>query len=235
MLICRADSSAWPYFTIMEHQPSKYIPALRYSWLTKFYDTFLGITFPEKRIKQALILQCTFRGNEHVLDFGTGTATLSIMIKKQFQGLQVSGIDADEQVLRIAKRKIVKYNLDIGLIHYDGLHIPLPDNAVDKVVSSLVFHHISTENKKTVLKEIFRIIRPGSEIHIADFGKATNLYQKIAFGIFRRMDGEENTSINSKGLLPEFLKEAGFTNVVETQYFNTLFGTIKLISATKNE
>ena len=78
-------------------------------------------------------------------------------------------------------------------------------------------------------------MKPGGQLHIADFGKANNIFTKIAFGIFRRLDGEENTRINSQGLLPEFIKKVGFTNVKETKYFNTLFGTVKLISAIKNE
>jgi len=60
------------------------------------------------------------------------------------------------------------------------------------------------------LKELYRVLKPGGELHIVDFGKANNLYAKLAFGIFRRIDGEENTRVNSKGLLPQFIKEAGF-------------------------
>lgn len=53
-----------------------YIQALRYNWLTKFYDFLLSITFPEKKIKQALINQLNLTGSETILDFGYGTATL---------------------------------------------------------------------------------------------------------------------------------------------------------------
>ena len=34
---------------------SNFIPALRFKILTKLYDFFLSVTFPEKKIKQALI------------------------------------------------------------------------------------------------------------------------------------------------------------------------------------
>lgn len=207
-----------------------YIPALRYHWLTKFYDLLLGITFPEKKIKKALIEQAKFNAGERVLDFGTGTATLSMMIKRQFPGIKIIGADVDKSILEIAAKKT---GAGIELIHYDGSHLPLPGESIDKVVSSLVFHHISTENKEIILAEIFRILRPGGELHIADFGKAINFYERVAFGIFRRMDGEENTRVNSRGLLPKFIMRAGFVNVRETKYFNTLFGTIKLISAVK--
>ena len=83
------------------------------------------------------------------------------------------------------------------------------------------------------MKELCRVLKPGGELHIADFGKPKTLYAKLAFSIFRRMDGEENTRVNARGQLPKFIEEAGFTNVKETKYFNTLFGTIKLIRAVK--
>lgn len=209
-----------------------FIPALRYNWLTKFYDFLLGITFPEKKIKHALIKQCMFNGNENLLDFGTGTATLSLLIKQQYPNISVTGIDVDGKILEIAREKGGSV---IQLQQYDGSHIPFAENTFDKIISSLVFHHIPTTNKKVVLRELYRILRPGRELHIADFGKAKNLYTKLAFGIFRRMDGEENTRVNSRGLLPDYIQNAGFRNVEETRYFNTLFGTIKLIRAIKNE
>jgi len=218
--------------TTLQMNNTNYIPALRYNWLTKFYDSLLSITFPENKIKQALIKQCSLSGSESVLDFGVGTATLSIMIKQQFPSISIIGIDVDSKILEIAKNKV---NEKIKLLQYDGAYIPLPNKGIDKIVSSLVFHHIPTEDKKIVLKELYRLLKPGGELHIADFGKANSFYAKIAFAIFRRMDGEENTRVNSRGLLSEFIKSAGFTNVKETKYFNTLFGTIKLISAVKNE
>ena len=211
---------------------TKFVPALRYKSLTGLYDFFLRITFPEKKIKQALIDQCSFKTDERILDFGIGTATLSLMIKQQFPSINITGIDVDSKILEIAKNK-VKGN--VNLLQYDGSHIPLPDESIDKILSSLVFHHIATANKKIVLKELYRVLKPGGEFHIADFGKANNLYSKLAFGIFRRIDGEENTRINAMGLLPSFISDAGFSDTQETTNFNTAFGTVVLIKATKHE
>ena len=88
--------------------PSKsYIPALRFNWLTRFYDLLLGLTFPEKKIKQALIDQCRLAGQERILDFGTGTATLSLMIKQQYPDVAVTGIDVDYKILNMAQKKPV--------------------------------------------------------------------------------------------------------------------------------
>jgi len=49
--------------------------------------------------------------------------------------------------------------------------LPYPDNSFDRVVSSLVFHHLTRENKIHSLKEVFRVLKPQGELHVLDFGK----------------------------------------------------------------
>ncbi|PZR02466.1 MAG: hypothetical protein DI539_27630 [Flavobacterium psychrophilum] len=46
---------------------------------------------------------------------------------------------------------------------------------------------MSTANKRVVLQDLYRIVQPGGELHIADFGKSNNLRAKLAFGFFRRL------------------------------------------------
>ena len=104
----------------------------------------------------------------------------------------------------------------------------------DKIVSSLVFHHIPTADKETLLKQLYEITKPGGEIVIADFGKPRTIYTKIAFGVFRRFDGKDNTQTNRDGLLPGFIDSSGFNNVRVISFFNTAFGTIELIKGIKN-
>ncbi|MBE7170424.1 MAG: class I SAM-dependent methyltransferase [Williamsia sp.] len=207
-----------------------YIPALRYNWLTRFYDFFLSLTFPERKIKQRLISQLKLQGNENILDFGVGTATLSLMIKTQYPTVQITGIDVDEKILSIARQKA---DNTIQLLRYDGSTLPFETGSFDVVVSSLVFHHLPTDVKKTVLNELHQVLKRTGILHIADFGKPASVYARLAFGIFRRFDGEENTRVNARGALPSFLEKAGFVSVKEPAHFNTAFGTVRVISAGK--
>lgn len=208
----------------------KFVPALRYSWLTRWYDIILSVTFPEKKIKQGIINQLNIHGPARLLDFGVGTGTLSLMIKKQVPEAHITGVDVDKRILALAQKKTQDL---IKLQHYDGYLLPFDEKSFEIIVSSLVFHHIPTENKKTLLKELWRVSTSNSSLHIADFGKPANLYAKLAFSIFRRFDGEENTRVNARGLLSKFISEAGFKNVQQTAYFNTAVGTVVLLKATK--
>lgn len=214
----------------------KYVPALRFKALTKLYDRLLSVTFQEKKIKQALINQLQINGTETVLDFGCGTGTLAIMIKEQFPSVNIVGIDVDAEIIAIAEKKIKAKGLSIPLKKYDGESLAfLGHQQFDRIVSSLVFHHIPTTTKRNVLSQLYRITKPGAELHIADFGKPKNLYTKAAFGLLRRFDGVENTSVNVEGLLPHFIKGGGFKEIQVTQSFNTAFGTVELIKAKDTE
>lgn len=217
---------------MLQMNKTSFIPALRYKKLTRFFDFFLAVTFPEKKIKHALIHQLQLKGNEAILDFGCGTGTLAIMIKEQYPSVNIIGIDVDPEIIAIAENKIKRKGLSIPIKRYDGENLSLfGHQQFDKVVSSLVFHHLSTSKKRTIFSHLYRIIKPGGELHIADFGKGKNFYTKAAFEFLRRFDGVENTAVNSEGLLPVFIKGCGFNEVEILQSFNTAVGTVDLIKA----
>ncbi len=163
-----------------------------------------------------------------VLDLGCGTATLTILIKKACPEAEVTGLDGDPKILEIARSKVGE--LDITLGQGMAFELPYPDGSFDRVVSSLVIHHLTRENKMRTFREIFRVLRPGCELHVADLGKPHNALMFLISLIFRRL---EETSDNIKGLLPEMLSETGFEQVEETARFMTAFGTLSLYRARK--
>ncbi len=165
-----------------------------------------------------------------VLDLGCGTATLTLLIKKACPEAEVTGLDGDPTILEIARSKVEEAKLDIALDQGMAFELPYPDGYFDRVVSSLVLHHLTHENKMRTFEEILRVLRPGGELHIADFGKPHNVLMYMISLIFRHL---EETSDNIKGLLPEMLRKTGFEQVEETATFMTVFGTLSLYRARK--
>jgi ubiquinone/menaquinone biosynthesis C-methylase UbiE len=212
---------------------TKYIPALRFKWLTPLYDFFLNLTMPEKKIKQALIETANIPAGVKVLDFGCGTATLTIMVKQLSPEAKVTGIDIDTEILDKATKKIKEEKLDIFLLDYDGKHLPFQRNAFDRVISCLVFHHLDTDIKQNIMAEIFRVMNKDGQLLIADFGRSKSWIQRILFNIIRSLDGFKSTDANARGLLPEMISDAGFDNVTIKKRFKTFFGEVQLISAQK--
>lgn len=189
---------------------SNFIPALRFNWLTRLYDPVLGFTMPEKKIKSDLVLQAGITSGHQVLDFGCGTLTLSILAKGKHPDAIFTAIDVDEKVLAIAKRKQLESKQEIILKLYEGTVLPFADNSFDRVLSSLVFHHLTPAQKVSTLKEIYRVLRPKGELHVADWGKAKNLFMRLAFYLVQLLDGFETTRDNVNGKLPAFMVDGNF-------------------------
>jgi len=211
----------------------KYIPALRYKWLTPLYDLFLNITMPEKKIKHSLIEAANISAKMKVLDFGCGTATLIIMVKESYPEANVTGIDVDREILDKAIQKVKEKKLDIFLLDYDGSHFPFQNNAFERILSCLVFHHLDTDAKRKALAEAFRVLGNNGELFIADFGRSKLWLQRTLFNVIRGFDGYKSTDANAKGLFPELISDAGFNNVIITGRFKTMFGEVQIISAEK--
>jgi SAM-dependent methyltransferase len=210
-----------------------YVPALAFDWATRLYDVILGTTLPEKRIRDALIRQAEIREGHDVLDLGCGTGTLTRRIAAGVPGSRVRGIDGDAKILKIAREKARRSGsrpkFDEGLAQ----QLPYGDGSFDRVVSCLLFHHLSDENKRKALEECLRVLRPGGRLHVADWGWARNPVMRTAFFTVQILDGFQNTRSSVRGGLPEFIRAAGFCRVEETGHFNTVFGTLSLYRAMK--
>ncbi len=207
----------------------RYIPALNFGFLDPFYD----LTMPfmrESSFKRRLVEQAKIRKGHRALDIGCGTATLTMMMKKAQPGAKIVGLDGDPKILEIAKSKIAKEGLDIPLTLGMAFKLPYKNHSFDRVVSSLVIHHLTRENKIRTFAEVFRVLKPGGEFHVADFGKPHNPLMRLISLVMRNL---EETKENMAGQLPEMFMNAGFENVEETARYSTIFGTLSLYRAKK--
>lgn len=217
----------------MKIQNSNYIPALKYNWLTRFYDKLISKFLKEKVWKELLIASIINHRPERILDVGCGTATLAIMLQKEFPGASVSGIDGDVKILAIADKKIKEAKLNINLKEALSFKLPFADNYFDVAVSSLMLHHLSDEDKQKTLHEILRVLKPGGQFVIADWGKPNSIFIRWLFYIVQLLDGFSTTQSNVKGLLPSMIIDADFVAVKELQRIPTILGSISIISSKK--
>ncbi len=206
----------------------RYIPALGHAWLTGLYDPVLRATMREATFKSRLVAQADLRPGHRVLDIGCGTATLTIEIKRSQPEAEVVGLDGDPDVLRRAAAKVAAAGLTIALDHGFSDRLPYADASFDRVLTSLLLHHLTAETKRKTLAEIRRVLRPGGQVHIADWGKAQDAVMRGAFFLIQLLDGFATTTDNVNGKIPEFLREAGLADVRETGRLRTVFGTLSL-------
>lgn len=217
----------------MSEDRNNYIPALRFEWLTGFYDTVMDKLMRETTFKQALVRQARVKMGHRVLDLGCGTATLTLLIKQAYPEAEVIGLDGDPKVLEIARAKVAGFGLAITFDEGMSFNLPYPDNSFDRVFSGLLFHHLTREDKARTLKEIHRVLVPGGELHVADWGKPSKPLMRLAFFLVQLLDGFKTTTDNVNGRLPEFFSQAGLQDVQETSRYATMFGTMALYKARK--
>lgn len=207
------------------------IPALRYDALTRFYDPLMGALLRERAFKSRLVQQAAPRPGHRVLDLGCGTGTLTLMLKGACPEAHVVGLDADEKVLARARAKAEQSGLAIELYHGSATRPPFPDRSFDRVVSSLLLHHLSTRDKQLALERARGLLRPSGELHLADWGEGQNPLMRVAFLGVRVLDGFATTRDNAKGRLLPLIQGAGFSHVTRTHQQATPLGTLDFYRA----
>ncbi|HTD21574.1 MAG TPA: bifunctional demethylmenaquinone methyltransferase/2-methoxy-6-polyprenyl-1,4-benzoquinol methylase UbiE [Terriglobales bacterium] len=120
-----------------------------------------------------------------VLDLCCGTGDMTLALLRQGEVLQspIIGADFSHAMLQRAAKKTLAKN--IRLIEADALQLPLPDERFDLVVSAFGFRNLA--NYDAGLQEILRVLKPGGEIGILDFGEPKGLLGKIYRVYFRRV------------------------------------------------
>ena len=210
-----------------------YVPALAFDALTFLYDPIVRVTTREWLFKRLLVEQAAIEAGHRMLDLGCGTATLTLEIKRLQPEAEVVGLDGDVRVLEIARRKAAAAGIDVVLDFGLSSELPYPDASFDRVLSSLLFHHLTRSQKSASLREVSRVLKPDGELHVADWGRARSVVARMLFVPIQLLDGFETTLDNVRGMLPDLMAEAGFTAIDETRTVATMFGTLSLYVARK--
>lgn len=162
-----------------------------------------------RMLRKMTVDNALIKSGDNVLDVGCGTGEVALLAKTRAKDGKVYGIDPAPEMIAVAKKKAARKKLDIdfrvGVIEA----LPFPDASVDVVTSSLMMHHLPDDLKIRGLREIYRVLKPGGRLLIADFRRPTGSLVNHLFIAFTRHRGLKNGVED----LQKHLNEAGFTQI----------------------
>ena len=206
--------------------------ALRYNFLNRFYDAVTSLTCREKYFKSEMIKLTDAGKQGPVVDIACGTGTFITMYKMAHTDVSMIGVDADENIPEIARRKTQALD-SIEYVCYYSNHIDLKDESAGAVYTGLFYHHLDYQNKLDTTKEAHRILKKKGKYVICDWGRPSNIFTQLGFFMVRILDGFDTTLDNLQGKIPGILRLAGFQNVTEHKSIDTVFGILRIWSGEK--
>jgi len=212
-----------------------FVPALGRAGNIDRYDRVIALMTRERRWRGALIELIDPQPGERIVDIGCGTGTLAIALGQKMPDAVVTGVDPDPAVLAIARAKAAAAAAPVSWVHAMGDALDdIPHLAgCDRITSSLVLHQCPVAVKSSILRQKWRLLRPGGQMFIADYGEQRSVLMRLLFRQVQMIDGFDLTEPNAKGCLPGLIEAAGFEAVAERAVIATPTGSISLYSAVK--
>ena len=125
------------------------------------------------------------RPDARVLDLCCGTGDMAFALQRQTKkpGALILGVDFSHPMLQRAVRKSAGTSL--CWIEADALSLPFPGAQFDLVTSAFGFRNLADYDAG--LREIYRVLCPGGECGILDFGEPGGLIGKLYKVYFKRI------------------------------------------------
>ena len=171
-----------------------------------------GFMSPGGEKEASLVLKGLDLTGATVLDIGSGSGAISVLLVEKFAAGQVIGIDIEEPVCSAAseriKRKQLENKIEIRLVTPGRLEFE--DSKFDYVYSKDSIVHIP--DKKNLCSEVFRVLKPGGWFAASDWLIAHDSEPSPEMEAYLRAE-DLDFALASPKIYREVLERALFSNV----------------------
>ncbi|WP_437339981.1 class I SAM-dependent methyltransferase [Mycobacterium asiaticum] len=192
-----------------KHHPHDYLPATAHDRFLPAYDLIARL-MGMRNVYEKLIAQAELADGQRVLEIGCGTGNVVIRAKRSGPAIEAIGTDPDPLIVARARRKA----LGMAGIRFEQAYaqrLPFADGEFDRVLSSMMLHHVGADAKPAVAAEIFRVLRPGGQLHLVDISGDAHTHSGPLHGLMARlMKRNPHFSDNIGDAIPQLLRAAGF-------------------------
>jgi demethylmenaquinone methyltransferase/2-methoxy-6-polyprenyl-1,4-benzoquinol methylase/phosphoethanolamine N-methyltransferase len=192
-----------------------------------YYDLAVNLTTLGQAVhlRKMTVDTALIKPGDRVLDVGCGTGEVTLLAKTRTKGGQVYGIDPAPEMIAAARKKAGRRGLEVdfrvGVIE----SLPFEESTMDVVTSSLMMHHLPEDLKVRGLAEIYRVLKPGGRLLIADFMRPTGSFLNHLFMAFTRHQGLESGIED----LQKLLRAAGFGQITPLEEQILIIGFVRAI------
>jgi ubiquinone/menaquinone biosynthesis C-methylase UbiE len=147
-----------------------------------------------------------------VLDIGCSIGQGSTALKQALPWAEVTGIDAAAQLLRYAHLRAVELGVDVAFRQRLAEDTGFADGHFDMVQSTILFHEVPFAVTRRIVREVFRVLRPGGVFNVFDFpaGEPIPAGLQYFLDIDHQYNGEPWSLEFVYGDFTRELREAGF-------------------------
>lgn len=180
-----------------------------YSNVAWFYNLWAKLT--ETKAEKKTLEYAEIKNGDKILEVAAGTGILFEEIVKINSSGVNEAIDISPQMIKHAEKKLANKNLNYHIQQGSAYDLKYDNNSFDLIINNFMFDLLPVDDFAKILKEFYRVLKPGGRVVISTMSFGQKWYNKIWFYISKHfqklMTGCRPIDLKS------YITQAGFGNL----------------------